>query len=288
MSPEQARGEEVDRRADLWAFCVVLYETVTGQLPFDGETYNAIMFSILSEPIVSFAELAIDEPALWDIVTRGLERERERRWQSSVELVSALSDWLIERGVLHDLSGVSLHASKNRNSHVGPRNSVRPESSFERLPPRLTSLEDVTLSRVAPVTPVAPVAGARPSGTAAIRSERKWGIIGILGFFAVALLLVIVGFVSSNLSLGGTRARANILPVPTAPTPISTVAIEEPRTAPLAIDEPRTAPLASTLATARPSASVAASTKPTSLNSKPSAKKPGVVSTKEPFKNPFE
>jgi serine/threonine protein kinase len=51
MSPEQARGQQVDKRADIWAFGVVLYETVTGRRPFDGETISDTLASVLkSEP----------------------------------------------------------------------------------------------------------------------------------------------------------------------------------------------------------------------------------------------
>jgi serine/threonine-protein kinase len=151
MSPEQARGEEVDRRADLWAFCVVLYETISGQLPFDGDTYNAIMYSILSAPVLSLPELSIDEPELWGILSRGFERDRELRWQTSAELLGALSDWLIERGIFQDISGVSLRGSKNRSFPNERLAFASQEQSNRETQRRYSSHSNVTLSRVVPV-----------------------------------------------------------------------------------------------------------------------------------------
>jgi len=105
MSPEQARGEaDVDGRTDVWALCVVLYEVITGQLPFYGENYNALLYAILEGQPKTFNELGISEPLLWSIISRGLEKDRERRCSDMFELGRGLAIWLLDRGVQEDVS----------------------------------------------------------------------------------------------------------------------------------------------------------------------------------------
>jgi serine/threonine protein kinase len=109
MSPEQARGEgDVDGRTDVWALCVVLYEVITGRLPFSGENYNALLYAILEGQPKTFAERGINEPLLWSIISRGLEKDRERRCPDMFELGRALAIWLLDRGVQEDICNALL------------------------------------------------------------------------------------------------------------------------------------------------------------------------------------
>jgi serine/threonine-protein kinase len=111
FAPEQARGsQDVDERTDVWAFCAMLYECVTGALPFTGPNYNALLRSILEEHPRAMSEFGIDEPALWRIVQRGLAKPSQQRWPSMRALGRALSAWLLERGVVDDISGASLQS----------------------------------------------------------------------------------------------------------------------------------------------------------------------------------
>lgn len=94
MSPEQARGAEIDPRTDIWSFCVVLYRMVTGRLPFLGDGHVKQRMAIVNDPPPTFAELELDEPELWEIVSRGLSKNPDDRWPSMKALGAELRAWL--------------------------------------------------------------------------------------------------------------------------------------------------------------------------------------------------
>lgn len=91
MSPEQARGEKMDARTDLFSLGVLLYEMATGKRPFEGNTNAVIFEAILNRRVKPILEWNPRLPPTLDqIIHKALEKDRELRYQRADELLAAL------------------------------------------------------------------------------------------------------------------------------------------------------------------------------------------------------
>ena len=106
MSPEQARGaRETDVRSDIYSCGVILYESVTGRLPFEGESFNDLMFKIaLSDAPSPLTFVPSLDPEFAWLISHAISRDPEMRFASAQEFAEALDDWMRKHALTETLA----------------------------------------------------------------------------------------------------------------------------------------------------------------------------------------
>jgi eukaryotic-like serine/threonine-protein kinase len=186
MSPEQARGiKDVDYRADIWSFSVVLYEAVTGDVPFRCDNYNALMRAIVeNDPAPILINENLDQD-LAELILWGLAKDRNDRPGSIQELGRELARWLIDRGVKEDVCGSPLGPRWITRTAQKSVPIIQLDDTEKSQAPEPMKADTLVSARLLPTRakPAASVAQPEPSERAQpARRKLVWG--------AAALLLV--------------------------------------------------------------------------------------------------
>ena len=199
MSPEQARGEELDARTDLFSLGLVLYEMATGRQTFQGSTSAVVFDALLNREPPAPVQLNANVPlALERIIARAIDKDRNRRYQSAAEMRAALDDVRRERDALSlSSSGVAVPRPASGASWPSASGTAIPTavstpswSGSAALPGATSGTVSATIPAIAPSAAPGAVAGGMPATVAAAPPNTSRPARAIWGAGAAAAVVV--------------------------------------------------------------------------------------------------
>ncbi len=214
MAPEQGMGQPVDYRCDIYALGVVLYELVTGRVPYEAETPLAVLLQHVNAPLPLPRQIRPDLPETVErVILKALAKQPEERFETAQQMVDALAEAVTARPA--EIAGQPLPAD-TAEATVPVRRMDEPQvSPVETVPPvEATSLEPIaetatpawqskTPSPVEETPPPVEAAAPRQVVRPATPTRRRTPWLLIAGGATLLILLVAVGaYVISNLTDG--------------------------------------------------------------------------------------
>jgi serine/threonine protein kinase len=227
MSPEQARGKNIDWRSDLWALGIIVFQCLTGKPPFESEALGDLMGMILYDPIPRITDRDPSlPPELETFWQRAINRDRELRFQSAKEL----SDALAETSMLERREIPTLPPRPSLTSMADPEHASLPPMSHTiggAAQSRFASSPDLSDASETDLGTGAPLSRTRrsvlPTLSELTPKQRKLAIfsgVAALGLIGLGLSLTLAGGSSAGAHAAGDPADAPVTEPAAPPVPV--------------------------------------------------------------------
>ena len=204
ISPEQAKGERTDARTDIYSVGVMLYEMLSGRLPFDGDGAVSIAIMQISEKPKPLAEIAPKTPAgLRQITEKAMEKDPDKRYQSAQEMLAAIEEFKRNPSIQF--------AYEYRSAEDNPERNINRVVSNTKPGPKSTSIHTGDARRVGTSNP-----GRSKSAKKKKKASKGFSLLPIFFGMAVAFvigaaILIYLIFTNSSNLLFSNRADVQVI-----------------------------------------------------------------------------